>query len=125
MAGITSLAAAFGNIHGEYPADWKCLDFDLLAKIRKVTGNLPLVLHGGSGVDNAMLEQAISMGIAKINVNTECQIAFAKAMSAYFCEGMDKAPKGFSIQKIMEFGKTAIREKVMEKIIQFGYPVKK
>lgn len=124
-SGVTCLAPAFGNIHGEYPEGWPGLDFDLLGRIRQVTCSLPLVLHGGTGINEKMLKKAIELGIAKINVNTECQIAFARAMSAYFGEGLDKGTKGYAIQKIMEFGKAAIKDKVTEKILQFGFPVKK
>ena len=120
QSGLTALAASIGNIHGEYPADWQGLDMELLAKIKKAVNGLPLVLHGGSGVPEAMVKTAIQNGIAKINVNTECQIAFAKAMREYFDTGFDKAPKGYTLQKLLRPGIEAIEEVVKQKIIFFG-----
>lgn len=120
QTGLTALAASIGNIHGEYPADWQGLDMELLAQIKRAVRGLPLVLHGGSGVPEAMVKTAIRNGIAKINVNTECQIAFANALRAYFAAGEDKAPKGYNLQKLLRPGLAAIEEVVRNKIIFFG-----
>lgn len=118
--GVTSLAASVGNIHGEYPAGWSGLDFVLLKKIKAKVGALPLVLHGGSGVPEEQIKKAIGLGICKINVNTECQIAFAKGLSAYFEEGRHRESKGYNLQKLLKPGLAAIKELVREKIIFFG-----
>jgi fructose-bisphosphate aldolase class II len=101
--GVTMLAAGIGNVHGVYPANWKGLDFSVLSAVKERTGSLPLVLHGGSGVPEEMMKKAISLGIAKINVNTECQIAFAQALHTYFAEGRDLEEKGYNLQKIMNW----------------------
>lgn len=118
--GITALAASIGNIHGEYPSDWAGLDFPLLENIRKAVNQLPLALHGGSGIPESMLAKAIGKGIAKINVNTELQIAFAEATSKYFESGEYRKPKGYNLQKLLAPGLKAIEELVCEKIIFFG-----
>lgn len=118
--GITSLAPAIGNMHGEYPSSWQGLDLGLLSKIHAALPNLPLVLHGGTGVPDDQIKKAIEAGICKINVNTECQIAFADALREYFENGADKKPKGYSLQKIMRQGTDAIRDKACEKIALFG-----
>lgn len=118
--GITSLAASIGNIHGEYPEDWQGLDFQLLAEIHKAIHGLPLVLHGGSGVPEAMVLQSISLGIAKINVNTECQIAFADALHAYFASGRYAEKKGYNLQTMLKPGLKALQNIVQEKIRFFG-----
>lgn len=118
--GLTALAASIGNIHGEYPSDWQGLDMGLLAKIKSAVAGLPLVLHGGSGIPEAMVKTAIQNGIAKINVNTECQIAFAKALRAYFDAGLDTEPRGYALQKLLRPGLAAIEEVVGAKITFFG-----
>lgn len=120
QAGITALAASIGNIHGEYPPDWQGLDMSLLAQIKSAVDGLPLVLHGGSGVPEAMVKTAIENGIAKINVNTECQIAFAHALREYFEAGKDKAAKGYNLQRLLRPGLAAIEEVVRKKIRFFG-----
>lgn len=119
-SGITSLAPAIGNMHGEYPPDWPGLDLDLLASIHAALPNLPLVLHGGTGVSGDQIKKAIEKGICKINVNTECQIAFASALRDYFTNGEDKKPKGYNLQKIMLPGIEAIRKKACKKMELFG-----
>lgn len=118
--GLTALAASIGNIHGEYPDDWEGLDMGLLAQIESAVDGLPLVLHGGSGIPEAMVKEAIRNGIAKINVNTECQTAFANALREYFDAGGDRAPKGYSLQKLLRPGLAAIEEVVRKKITFFG-----
>ncbi|MDE7241198.1 ketose-bisphosphate aldolase [Desulfovibrio sp.] len=120
QTGLTALAASIGNIHGEYPPDWQGLDLGLLAKIKSAVAGLPLVLHGGSGIPEAMVKTAIENGIAKINVNTECQIAFAHALQEYFAAGRHKAPKGYNLQKLLRPGLAAIEEVVRKKIRFFG-----
>lgn len=120
QTGLTALAASIGNIHGQYPSDWQGLDMELLAKIKSAVHGLPLVLHGGSGIPEAMVKAAIQNGIAKINVNTECQIAFAKALRGYFDAGHDRAPKGHALQKLLRPGLEAIEEVVKQKILFFG-----
>lgn len=118
--GITALAAAIGNIHGEYPEDWEGLDISLLKSIRSAVKGLPLALHGGSGIPGEMIAEAIKNGIAKINVNTECQMAFANALCKYFDQGRDKAPKGYNLQKLLRPGLEAVEETVRSKIVFFG-----
>lgn len=118
--GVTMLAAGIGNIHGKYPANWKGLNFDVLAKISELTGNMPLVLHGGTGIPADMIKKAISLGVSKINVNTECQLAFAAATRKYIEEGKDLSGKGFDPRKLLAPGAEAIKETVREKINLFG-----
>lgn len=118
--GIDMLAAGIGNIHGKYPADWKGLHFDILQKIREVTGNMPLVLHGGSGIPDEMVKKAITMGVCKVNVNTECQVAFADALREYYMTGKDQESKGFVTRTILAPGLEAARQKAMEKMRLFG-----
>ena len=118
--GIDFLAAGIGNIHGVYPANWKGLDFEALEAIREATGDLPLVLHGGSGIPSDMIRKAISLGVAKINVNTECQISFAAATRAYIEAGKDRQGKGFDPRKLLAPGAEAIKDTVREKIELFG-----
>lgn len=118
--GVTMLAAGIGNIHGKYPANWKGLDFDTLAKIKAATGNVPLVLHGGTGIPADMIKKAISLGVAKINVNTECQLVFADATRKYIEAGKDLEGKGFDPRKLLAPGFEAIKAKVREKIELFG-----
>ena len=118
--GVTMLAAGIGNIHGKYPENWKGLDFDALAKIKEAIGNVPLVLHGGTGISEEMIKTAISLGVAKINVNTECQLTFAAATRKYIEAGKDLEGKGFDPRKLLAPGADAIKATVKEKIELFG-----
>ncbi len=118
--GVTMLAAGIGNIHGKYPANWKGLDFDALAKIKAATGDVPLVLHGGTGIPADMIKKAISLGVAKINVNTELQLAFAEATRKYIEAGKDLQGKGFDPRKLLAPGFEAIKVSVKEKLELFG-----
>ncbi len=118
--GVTMLAAGIGNIHGVYPEGWPGLRFDVLEAIKAEVGDMPLVLHGGSGIPDEMVKQAISLGVAKINVNTECQIAFAKATRAYIEAGKDLKGKGFDPRKLLADGSQAIVDMVKYKIDVFG-----
>ena len=118
--GVTMLAAGIGNIHGKYPANWAGLSFDTLAAIKEKTGDMPLVLHGGTGIPEDMIKKAISLGVAKINVNTECQLAFAAATRKYIEEGKDLECKVFDPRKLLAPGCEAIRATVKEKMELFG-----
>ena len=118
--GVTMLAAGIGNIHGKYPANWAGLNFDVLAKISEKVGDMPLVLHGGTGIPEDMIKKAISLGVSKINVNTECQLAFAAATRKYVEAGKDLEGKGFDPRKLLAPGVEAIKETVREKINLFG-----
>ncbi len=118
--GVTMLAAGIGNIHGKYPANWAGLNFDVLAKISEKTGDMPLVLHGGTGIPEDMIKKAISLGVSKINVNTECQLAFAAATRKYIEAGKDNEGKGFDPRKLLTPGCEAIKATVREKIALFG-----
>lgn len=118
--GVTFLAAGIGNIHGVYPTNWKGLSFETLEKIHGLTGGLPLVLHGGTGIPEDMIKRAISLGVAKINVNTECQLTFAAATRKYIEEGKDKQSKGFDPRKLLAPGFEAIKATVKEKMELFG-----
>ena len=118
--GVDMLAAGIGNIHGVYPPNWKGLNLDVLADIQKLTGTMPLVLHGGTGIPDDMVKEAISLGVSKINVNTECQIVFAEATRKYIEEGKDHEKKGYDPRKLLKPGFEAIKEKVKEKMILFG-----
>ena len=118
--GIDFLAAGIGNIHGKYPANWKGLDFDALDKIHGATNNIPLVLHGGTGIPEDMIKKAISLGVSKINVNTECQLSFADATRKYIEAGKDLQGKGFDPRKLLAPGADAIKATVREKIELFG-----
>lgn len=118
--GVDILAAGIGNIHGVYPANWKGLNFEVLAKIEKTVGDMPLVLHGGTGIPDDMIKKAISLGVAKINVNTECQLVFAEATRKYIEAGKDKQGKGFDPRKLLAPGFEAIKAKVKEKMELFG-----
>ena len=118
--GIDFLAAGIGNIHGKYPANWEGLSFETLDAIQQKTGDMPLVLHGGTGIPDDMIKKAISLGVAKINVNTECQIVFAEATRKYIEEGKDLEGKGFDPRKLLKPGCDAIIDKVKEKIELFG-----
>lgn len=118
--GVNMLAAGIGNIHGAYPENWAGLDFDALANIQDATGGMPLVLHGGTGIPENMIKHAISLGVAKINVNTECQWSFAAATRKYIEEGKDQVGKGFDPRKILAPGFEAIKETVKTKMEIFG-----
>ena len=118
--GVDFLAAGIGNIHGKYPANWKGLDFDALAKVKELVGDLPLVLHGGTGIPADMIKKAISLGVAKINVNTECQLYFQEATRKYIEEGKDQQGKGFDPRKLLAPGFEAIKVIVKEKMELFG-----
>ncbi len=118
--GGTILAAGIGNIHGKYPANWPGLRFDVLEKIKAKTGDMPLVLHGGTGIPTDMIKKAISLGVAKINVNTECQLAFQAATRKYVEEGKDLVGKGFDPRKLLAPGVEAIKATVKEKMEIFG-----
>ena len=118
--GIDFLAAGIGNIHGVYPANWKGLDFEALDRIHKATNNIPLVLHGGTGIPDEMIQKAISLGVSKININTECQLVFAEATRKYIEEGKDQQGKGFDPRKLLAPGAKAIEAKCKEKIELFG-----
>ncbi len=118
--GVTMLAAGIGNIHGKYPANWPGLSFDTLAAVKEKVGDMPLVLHGGTGIPADMIKKAISLGVAKINVNTECQLAFQEATRKYIEEGKDLQGKGFDPRKLLAPGFEAIKATVKEKMELFG-----
>ena len=118
--GVDFLAAGIGNIHGKYPANWKGLDFEALDKIHQATGNIPLVLHGGTGIPDEMVRKAITLGVSKINVNTECQLSFADATRKYIEAGKDLQGKGYDPRKLLAPGAEAIKATVREKIELFG-----
>ncbi len=118
--GVDMLAAGIGNIHGKYPENWKGLNFDVLAEIQAKTNGKPLVLHGGSGIPTDMIKKAISLGVSKINVNTECQLVFADATRKYIEAGKDLEGKGFDPRKLLAPGCNAIKELVIDKIKEFG-----
>lgn len=118
--GVTMLAAGIGNIHGKYPENWKGLSFDTLAAIQELTGEMPLVLHGGSGIPEDMVRKAITLGVSKVNVNTECQLAFAAATREYVEAGKDLQGKGFDPRKLLAPGTEAIKATVKEKMELFG-----
>ena len=118
--GVTMLAAGIGNIHGKYPENWEGLSFETLDAIQQLTGDMPLVLHGGTGIPDDMIKKAISLGVAKINVNTECQIAFAEATRKYIEAGKDLEGKGFDPRKLLAPGAEAIKDMVITKIKLFG-----
>ena len=118
--GVTMLAAGIGNIHGKYPENWEGLSFDTLDAIQAKTGDMPLVLHGGTGIPEDMIKKAISLGVAKINVNTECQLAFQEATRKYIEDGKDLEGKGFDPRKLLAPGAEAIKATVKEKMELFG-----
>ena len=118
--GVTMLAAGIGNIHGKYPANWEGLSFETLDAIQKLTGKMPLVLHGGTGIPDDMIKRAISLGVAKINVNTECQLSFAAATRKYIEAGKDLEGKGFDPRKLLKPGCDAIIDTVKTKMELFG-----
>ena len=118
--GVTMLAAGIGNIHGKYPENWQGLSFETLDAIQQLTGDMPLVLHGGTGIPADMIKKAIELGVSKINVNTECQLAFAAATRKYIEEGKDLQGKGFDPRKLLAPGAEAIKATVKEKLELFG-----
>jgi len=118
--GVDMLAAGIGNIHGKYPENWAGLNFDVLAEISKATDPMPLVLHGGTGIPEDMIQKAISLGVSKINVNTECQLSFAAATRKYVEAGKDLEGKGFDPRKLLAPGAEAIKATVKEKMELFG-----
>ena len=118
--GVTMLAAGIGNIHGVYPANWKGLRFETLAAVSEKVGDMPLVLHGGTGIPADMIKKAISLGVSKINVNTECQLSFAAATREYIEAGKDQKGKGFDPRKLLAPGAEAIKATVKEKMELFG-----
>ena len=118
--GVDMLAAGIGNIHGKYPENWAGLSFETLDAVQQKTGDMPLVLHGGTGIPEDMIKKAISLGVAKINVNTECQLSFAEATRKYIEAGKDLEGKGFDPRKLLAPGAAAIKEKVKEKMEIFG-----
>ena len=118
--GINFLAAGIGNIHGKYPANWQGLSFETLDAIQKLTGEMPLVLHGGTGIPADMIKKAIDLGVSKINVNTECQLSFAAATRKYIEEGKDQQGKGYDPRKLLAPGAEAIKATVKEKMELFG-----
>ena len=118
--GVTMLAAGIGNIHGKYPENWEGLSFETLDAIQQLTGDMPLVLHGGTGIPDDMIKKAISLGVAKINVNTECQLAFADATRKYIEAGKDLEGKGFDPRTLLAPGAEAIKDMVITKIKLFG-----
>ncbi len=118
--GVNMLAAGIGNIHGKYPENWPGLSFETLAAVREKVGDMPLVLHGGTGIPSDMIKKAISLGVSKINVNTECQLAFAEGTRKYIEAGKDLEGKGFDPRKLLAPGCEAIKATVREKIELFG-----
>ena len=118
--GVDMLAAGIGNIHGKYPANWEGLSFETLAAVSEKVGNMPLVLHGGTGIPADMIKKAIDLGVSKINVNTECQLSFADATRKYIEAGKDLEGKGFDPRKLLAPGAEAIRATVKEKMELFG-----
>lgn len=118
--GVDMLAAGIGNIHGKYPANWPGLSFETLDAVQQKTGDMPLVLHGGTGIPEDMIKKAISLGVAKINVNTECQLSFAAATRKYIEAGKDLEGKGFDPRKLLAPGAEAIKTTVKEKMELFG-----
>ena len=118
--GVTMLAAGIGNIHGKYPANWAGLSFETLDAVQQKTGDMPLVLHGGSGIPDEMVKKAITLGVSKVNVNTECQLAFSEATRKYIEAGKDQEGKGFDPRKLLAPGFEAIKATVKEKMELFG-----
>ncbi|MCD8074850.1 MAG: class II fructose-1,6-bisphosphate aldolase [Lachnospiraceae bacterium] len=118
--GVDFLAAGIGNIHGKYPSNWRGLNFDVLAAIREQVGDLPLVLHGGSGIPSEMVRKAIDLGICKVNVNTECQIAFTEGIKEYFIQKKDQEERGYIPQTVLEPGIEAMKRVCIEKMTLFG-----
>lgn len=117
--GVDFLAAGIGNIHGKYPADWKGLNFDVLGEIQNKTNGKPLVLHGGSGIPQEMVKKAITLGVSKVNVNTECQLVFADATKKYVEDGGIEKPKGYDPRKLLKPGAEAIQALVEDYVVNF------
>ena len=118
--GVDMLAAGIGNIHGIYPENWQGLSFETLDAVQQQTGAMPLVLHGGTGIPDDMIKKAITLGVAKINVNTECQLSFAEATRKYIEAGKDQQGKGYDPRKLLAPGTEAIKATVKEKMELFG-----
>ncbi len=118
--GITMLAAGIGNVHGKYPDNWQGLDMEVLEEIGETTNRIPLVLHGGTGIPDEMVQEAIGYGVSKINVNTEAQVAFTEAVRSYIEAGKDREGKGFDPRKLLRPGYEAIIQVVKEKMELFG-----
>lgn len=118
--GVTMLACGIGNIHGKYPDNWEGLDFEALEAIKAEVGKKPLVLHGGSGIPDPMIQRAIRNGVSKVNVNTECQLVFAAATRKYIEEGKDLVGKGFDPRKLLAPGSKAVVDLVKERMEVFG-----
>lgn len=118
--GIDFLAAGIGNIHGKYPDNWAGLNFDVLAAIKKEIGDLPLVLHGGSGIPEEQIKKAISLGVSKVNVNTECQVAFCESVKKYFEDGKDQLSKGYAQRTMFADGVNEMKRVCIEKMTMFG-----
>lgn len=118
--GVDILAAGIGNIHGKYPANWPGLRFDVLEKVKAAVGDMPLVLHGGTGIPDEQVRKAIDLGVCKVNVNTECQLVFAEETRKYIEAGKDLSGKGFDPRKVLAPGTAAIKAKVKEKMELFG-----
>jgi fructose-bisphosphate aldolase, class II len=118
--GVDLLAAGIGNIHGSYPKDWPGLRLDVLKQVQDLTGQMPLVLHGGTGIPDKMVQEAVTLGVSKINVNTELQLTFAATLRQYFADGKDQIGKGFDPRKIITPGMAAIKAAVKEKMTLFG-----
>ena len=117
--GVDFLAAGIGNIHGKYPADWAGLNFDRLAEIQKATNGKPLVLHGGSGIPREQVQKAITLGVSKVNVNTECQLVFADATRKYIEAGKDLEGKGYDPRKLLKPGTDAVQALVEDMVENF------
>ncbi|MGL4949779.1 MAG: class II fructose-1,6-bisphosphate aldolase [Anaeroplasmataceae bacterium] len=117
---IDMLAAGIGNIHGNYPSDWTGLDFEILKKIKNETHDIPLVLHGGSGIPKQQVKKAITLGVTKVNVNTELQIAFSNALNIYYSSKLNEEPKGYDPRKILKFASEEIQKTIEDKILMFG-----
>ena len=118
--GVDFLACGIGNIHGIYPDNWEGLSFERLGEIKALTGSLPLVLHGGTGIPVEQINKAITLGICKLNINTDLQLAFAKATRAYIEAGKDLDGKGYDPRKLLKPGRDAIKERTKELMLQFG-----
>ena len=118
--GVTMLAAGIGNIHGKYPANWPGLSFETLAAVKEKVGNMPLVLHGGSGIPDEMIKKAITLGVSKVNVNTECQLYFQEATRKYIEAGKDLEGKGYDPRKLLAPGAEAIKQCVKDRMEVFG-----
>lgn len=118
--GVDILAPGIGNMHGNYPANWNGLNFDVLIDIRKAIGDLPIALHGGSGIPDEQIKKAISLGVAKVNISTELQMCFTRSIKQYFGDKKDLTEKGFDPRDLLGLGVNAIKSKVDEKLQLFG-----